>query len=278
MLRQITLLTVTDLIYFCYPESVGYYTDHPNHSVTRDAGALNNFNIHYVASGRGYVEIDGVQHELQSGQAVLYFPMQQQRYYSSKEDPWDIRWVHFYGNRLQDYMYELGLQRTNLWSLRQPGVWMEAHLALLAEAEENRMLHPSLLSTLTYGVIAAFIEQAVPLADTRSNKSTSRIHELLPMMQQEACKPFLLQDWADRAGVSSYYFCKLFRNELGMSPMDFITRSRLQAAKQWLLERPDANIGEIASEAGYANASYFNRKFMAHEGMTPTQYRGLFME
>ncbi len=278
MLRQITLLTMSDLSYFCFPESVGHFTEHPNHSVARDAGALNNFNIHFVASGRGYVEIEGKVHELQSGQAVLYFPMQQQRYYSSKEDPWDIRWVHFYGNRLYDYMYELGLHKTMLWSLRQPGAWMEAHLALLTEAEENRMLHPSLLSTLTYGVIAEFVGQAVPLADTRSNKSTSRIHELLPMMQQEACKPFLLQEWADRAGVSTYYFCKLFRSELGIAPMDFITRSRLQMAKQWLLERPDAPIGEIAAEAGYANASYFNRKFMMHEGMTPTQYRALFME
>lgn len=278
MQRQITLLTLADLTLFCYPESIGRYWEHPGHSVYREADALNNFNIHYVHSGKGYVEIDGIQHELQGGQAVLYFPMQEQRYYSSKEDPWDIRWVHFYGKRLYDYMYELGLHKTMLWTLRQPSAWLEAHLALLEEAETNRMLHLSLLSTLTYAVIAEFIQQAVPLTDTRSNKTTSRIHELLPMMQQEACKPFLLQEWAERAGVSTYYFCKLFRSELGMSPMDFITRSRLQMAKQWLLERTDVNIGEIAADAGYANASYFNRKFMAHEGMTPTQYRGLFQE
>lgn len=72
-MRQTVLLTLQDIPYFCYPESVGLYVDHPEHTVLREAGALNNFNIHYVAAGKGYVEVDGVVHELRAGQAVLYF-------------------------------------------------------------------------------------------------------------------------------------------------------------------------------------------------------------
>lgn len=73
MMRQTVLLTLQDIPYFCYPESVGHYMDHVQHAVLREAGALNNFNIHYVASGKGYVEVDGVVHELRAGQAFLYF-------------------------------------------------------------------------------------------------------------------------------------------------------------------------------------------------------------
>lgn len=108
MMRQTVLLTLQDIPYFCYPESVGHYMDHVQHAVLREAGALNNFNIHYVASGKGYVEVDGVVHELRAGQAFLYFPQQRQHYYSSEDDPWDVRWVHFYGERLHDYMIERG--------------------------------------------------------------------------------------------------------------------------------------------------------------------------
>ncbi|WP_338540739.1 AraC family transcriptional regulator [Paenibacillus tundrae] len=276
MLRQTTLLTLQNIPYFCYPESIGHYTEHPQHNVWRETGALNNFNIHYVAAGKGYVEADGIVHELRAGQAVLYFPQQQQRYYSSEDDPWDVRWVHFYGDRLHDYMIERGLHRNLLWTLRQQAPWEEAHLALLTEAEQNRMLRPAQLSTLTYAVLAEFVQHAVPLKNTRTSNAESRVLALLPQMQQEACQPFLLQDWADLAGVSSYYFCKLFKSAVEMTPMEFITRSRLQMAKQWLLERPTANIGQIAEEAGYPNASYFNRQFMAREGMTPTDYRGLY--
>ncbi|KQO18343.1 helix-turn-helix transcriptional regulator [Paenibacillus sp. Leaf72] len=277
MHRQSHLLTLPNMPYFCFPESVGNYNEQPEHSVYREAGALNNFNIHYVASGRGFVELDGVVHELRAGEAVLYFPLQKQRYYSSKDEPWDIRWLHFYGGSgLRDYLIEQGLHKSPLWRLRQPAVWEKAHEELLGEADTYRMLHPAHLSMLTYALLTIFVEQAVALKQGKAETSADRIMELLPLMQQEAVKPFILDEWADRLGVTPYYFCKLFRAATRMTPMDFITRCRLQAAKQWLLERKDDNIGQIAEEAGYPSVSYFNKRFMQHEGMTPTAYRRLY--
>lgn len=276
MKRQIHLLTLPQMPFFCFPESVGIYQNDPEHSVSRKAGAMNNFNIHYVAAGKGYVETDDAVHELRAGEAVLYFPMQQQRYYSSEDDPWDVRWVHFYGSGLQHYLVERGLNASLLWTIRQKEMYEKAHEALLSEAEASRMLHPIHLSTLTYALLSVFVEQATALTNNKPSSSNSRILELLPMMQQEAVKPFSLEEWSDRLGVSSYYFCKLFRSVTEMTPMEFITRCRLQAAKQWLLERKDTSIGQIAEEAGYPSVSYFNKRFMEHEGMTPTAYRQLY--
>jgi AraC-like DNA-binding protein len=274
--RQSHLLTLPQNPFFCFPESVGNYWDHPEHFAMRTAGSLNNFNIHYVVSGKGYVEIDGKAHTLEAGEAVLYFPLQRQHYYSSKDDPWDIRWVHFYGTGLQDYMIERGFHKSQLWTIRQPAAWEQVHEELLVEAETHRMLRPTKLSALTYAVVAVFVEQAVPISGSKASSSGNRILELLPLMQQEATQPFILEQWAEQAGVSPYYFCKLFRSVMEMTPMDFITRCRLQMAKQWLLERKEANIGQIAGDAGYPSVSYFNKRFMEHEGMTPTLYRQLY--
>jgi AraC-like DNA-binding protein len=276
MQRQCHLPTQTNQPYFCLPESVGRYTDMPDHSVSRDAGSLNNFNIHYVAAGKGYVEAEGHRYTLQRGDAVLYFPMQKQRYYSSEDEPWDVRWVHFYGSKLQEYFVELGFHRSQVWTLRQTAAWEQAHMSLLEEAEKHKLLHPTTLSTLTYAVIAEFISQAVPFSSGTASDAAERISRLLPLMQSEACKPFVLEEWAERAGVSTYYFCKLFRKTTQMTPMDFITLCRLQAAKQWLLERKEATVREIAIDAGYPSVSYFNRRFLQHEGVTPTAYRQLY--
>ncbi|MFF2480252.1 AraC family transcriptional regulator [Paenibacillus sp. NPDC058071] len=277
MQRQSLLLTLPHSLYFCFPESIGNYFNFPEHEVTREAGALNNFNIHFVVSGKGFVELDGVIHELSAGQAVLYFPLQKQRYYSSKDEPWDIRWIHFYGGGgLTEYLIEQGLHKSPLWTLRQLPALIDAHEELLAEAEAHRMLHPGRLSMLTYALVTIFVEHASPLREGKSGASSDRIMELLPIMQQEAAKPFLLEEWADRIGVTPYYFCKLFKNATRMTPMAFVTRCRLQLAKQWLLERKDVTVGQIAEEAGYPSVSYFNKRFMEHEGMTPTAYRKLY--
>ncbi|SDT52544.1 AraC-type DNA-binding protein [Paenibacillaceae bacterium GAS479] len=276
MRKNAHLITLRDIPYFVFPESVGMYTDAPEHSVYREEGALNNFNIHYVASGKGYAEVDGEIHELQKGQLLLYFPLQEQRYYSSNDDPWDVRWVHFYGDKLHDYMIERGFHKNRIWRLRQTAAWEEAHLALLQEAEMNSMNRPALLSSLVYAVLAEFVHQAVPIAQPRTGPAENRILALLPLLQEEAGNPFILQEWAAKAQVSPFYFCKLFRNALGMTPSEFVTRARLQMAKQKLLEHREAKIGDIADQAGYPSVSYFNKRFQEHEGMTPTEYRKLF--
>ena len=147
--------------------------------------------------------------------------------------------VPFYGSGLQNYFIERGFHKSQLWSIRQPSAFEEAHEALLYEAETYRMLKPAQLSTLTYSLLAVFVEQASALSDNKSNNSANRILELLPIMQQEASQPFILEEWADRLGVTTYYFCKLFRNVMEMTPMDFVTRCRLQMAKQWLLDHKE---------------------------------------
>lgn len=276
MQRQSHLLTLADNPYFCMTESVGIYQNVAHHAVYRKKGTLGNFNIHYVAGGTGYVEIEGKRFELTKGEAVLYFPFQEQIYYSSEHDPWDVRWFHFYGRGLQQYMIERGMQKHMLWRLRSTEQWELAHLTLLEEAEIYEMMNVNRMSTLTYALIMEFISQAEPLTGLRSGKMAQQIIELLPEMKQAACEPFDLKKWADRAGVSTHYFCKIFKQTMRMTPMDFITRNRLQIAKQWLLERPEDNIGTIAEEVGYPSASYFNKRFLEHEGMTPSVYRKLF--
>ncbi|TBL80314.1 helix-turn-helix transcriptional regulator [Paenibacillus thalictri] len=276
MKRQVLLPTLADQPFFCFPESVGTYWQELDHDVTREVGTLNNFNIHYVASGTGYVESEGRVYKLQKGDAVLYFPLQRQRYFSCTEDPWDVRWLHFYGSKINEYLIERGFHKSQLWTLRQGAAFEQAHLALLDKASAHKLLHKAALSVLTYAVLAEFISQAVPLTAARSSDATERVLGLLPLIQSEACKPFILEEWSARAGVSPYYFCKLFRKAVQMKPMDFVTLCRLQVSKQWLLERKTSTIREIAIDAGYPSVSYFNKRFYEHEGMTPSEYRKLY--
>ncbi|WP_054861189.1 helix-turn-helix domain-containing protein [Gracilibacillus sp. JCM 18860] len=278
MYRQVLLPTLKKHEYMILPESVGCYESAKDHAVYREAGSLDNFSIHFILSGSGFLEIEGKQYTLhRGGDAFLYFPQQEQRYYSSTEDPWSIRWVHFYGSTLHSFLSETGFGRFILWRLPDIAKLEKVHEKLLQEADDNSFLQLIQLSTITYSFLATFTNIAVPMESTSKQELDLRIQALLPKMQEKAPEPFDLEYWAKETGVSTYYFCRLFKRVTQMTPMAFVTLCRMQWSKQLLLEERKLTIKEIAEKSGYPNPSYFNKLFLENEGMTPTKYRQMYV-
>ena len=81
-----------------------------------------------------------------------------------------------------------------------------------------------------------------------------------------------LESVAEHVGVSSYYFCKLFKQHVGMTMTEYINRRRVEWAKRKLMD-PRSRVTEIAFDVGYQSLSQFNRSFAKYVGMSPTKYR-----
>lgn len=77
---------------------------------------------------------------------------------------------------------------------------------------------------------------------------------------------------SQEAGVSSFYFCKLFKQTTGLSFTEYINRRRVEWAKRKLLA-PDTRVTEVAFDVGYMSLSQFNRSFLKYAGESPTRYR-----
>ncbi|MDF2669878.1 MAG: transcriptional regulatory protein [Paenibacillus sp.] len=276
MRLHVALPTLTGHPYFCLPESVGWYWDEQDHLVDRPVDTWQTFSIHVIVGGKGYLEEGQETRLLQKGDAFLYYPHQEQKYYTSKEEPWSVRWVHFYGKEVFSFLNERGFRTSPLWTMKQLKPWEEAHEELLNESSEHNFLNVPRLSGLTYWVMAEFMNQAIPLTASRSTEALDRIHQLLPEMRRRSAEPFILEEWAGEAKVSPYYFCKLFKKATSMTPSTFMTTCRMQTAKQLLLEHSDWPVHRIAELTGYTTISYFHKKFQDHEGMTPLQFRSLF--
>lgn len=262
--------------FFCFPESVGHYSDYPQHTSIRQNGEFSYFNLHIVTSGKGYLVSNGKTYTLQQGDAFLYFPNEQQHYFSDIDESWDVLWLHFYGSFLQSFFTENGFHISPVWSVK---VWTKVVKAielLLDEVENYTILHPSILSTLTYGIISEFISQAIPLTSNKGFDIYNKILDIIPLMREKSAEPFELKYWADKVNISTYYFCKAFKNAIGTTPTQFITMCRLQSAKQLLLNQNDLTVREIALKIGYPSISYFGSVFLKNEGITPNEYRKRF--
>lgn len=81
-----------------------------------------------------------------------------------------------------------------------------------------------------------------------------------------------LQTVADQLFISTWYLCKVLKQELDNSFVQLLNEIRIQEAKR-LLTESNHKIYEICEMVGYHDTPYFTKTFKKHTGLTPNQYR-----
>jgi len=91
-------------------------------------------------------------------------------------------------------------------------------------------------------------------------------------IQQNQAEDLSLGQVAKAVNTSVFYFCKMFKKATGINFTDYLSRVRIEKAKNLLLN-PNLRISEIAYEVGFQSLTHFNRVFKKLLGQSPTEYR-----
>lgn len=81
-----------------------------------------------------------------------------------------------------------------------------------------------------------------------------------------------INELADRAGYSEYYFSRKFKQEMGCTLTEYIMREKIERAKV-LLSTTSMSIMEISIELSFNSRSYFSDTFQKNTGISPGEYR-----
>ncbi len=109
-------------------------------------------------------------------------------------------------------------------------------------------------------------------ADSDQTRLDSRIGKALAFLCANASRRVTLNEVAREAALSPSRLSHLFREQVGLTPMQYLEHQRIRQAKQ-LLELSAHNVTQIALATGFESQSYFTRRFTTHTGMSPRQYR-----
>jgi AraC family L-rhamnose operon transcriptional activator RhaR len=99
----------------------------------------------------------------------------------------------------------------------------------------------------------------------------------LKLIDDAPTEPWTLQSLARRVHVEPTYFVRLFRAVVGLPPMAYLGRRRLELATTFL-RRDDLAVANVGELSGWPDANYFSRRFREHFGMSPSRYRARFVE
>ena len=106
----------------------------------------------------------------------------------------------------------------------------------------------------------------------RQQALAQRFHKLYNHVAGHYAEKLSVQEAARLCGLSSSAFMKLFKEVSGTTFVDYLTHVRLSRAHA-LLRESNSTIAEIASAVGFADQSYFDRRFKEYFGQTPRELR-----
>ena len=147
---------------------------------------------------------------------------------------------------------------------------------VLTEAEMER-LNQGVAAVLAKGLFS--IEETIGHISTAleqkrriSGEAKRLVRLAMVYLHQNYSEPISRRDIAKHIGITEDHLTFCFRQELGITPILYLQRYRINQAKQ-LLKNSNQNITKIAFNVGFSDSGYFSRIFRRETGMSPEKFR-----
>jgi AraC-like DNA-binding protein len=169
----------------------------------------------------------------------------------------------------------------NFWHLNYQNYFFYNNVELATTI--NKLIKECMSTSITKDVLADLTlqELLIRIIQTQTSKSISDglfsdpknpITPVIEFIRLNLKENINMKNLSEKASMSTASFYRLFRRELGMSPIEFIISEKMRCAKQ-LLKNPTIQINEVCYLSGFEDSNYFIRLFKKHEGITPKQYQ-----
>ena len=146
----------------------------------------------------------------------------------------------------------------------------------LFELWKKTPLIPKAKYDSTVALLKFFAKQLSDLSNQivieETNTEPAIVAKARQFIAQNKTEILSLEAVAKIAGASVFHFCKVFHKSTGVTFTNYVSRVRLQNAKERLLN-PNSRVSEVAYDSGFQSLTQFNRAFRRMVGQSPTEYR-----
>lgn len=254
--------------------AAGHFDERAGYLVDRPTGC-HDWLLIYTVSGSGLFSHDGGRFTTRAHDAILIAPNTPHRYeVLSTTNRWQLLWAHF----LPPTEWRAWLS----WQLLAPG-WGQVRITnrpvrkqIVTRFKDVVRLsagyrhHREALALNSLEAVLLCCHEQVVLQ--RGRRLDPRIGKVLDFICRHLERPLGVEVLARTCHLSPSRFAHLFREQMEMTPQQFVERQRIERARE-LLEHTGYTVATIAGQVGFENAFYFSRRFKRSTGMSPREYR-----
>ncbi len=253
---------------FLYVQEVGSLQSLSPHVSRRDN--LESFLFFTVTKGTGTLTYHGQTFSLISGDCVFLDCLEEYAHESSKEDPWELSWVHFYGKQAPlFYKHFIELGGSFFFHPNHLSLFLDT-LEILFETQKNPGNSKEILShRYLTDLIALCISE---IGNAGTDTIAEKVHDIQNYLDLHFAEKISLDDLASRYFISKFHLSREFKKLTGSTIGNYLTSRRVSHAKKQL-RFTSLPLDAIARECGLSDTSYFVKVFKSAEGMTPGEYR-----
>lgn len=211
--------------------------------------------LHYVVSGFGRFERDGITHRVEPGQIFVIPPYQETYYEADDKKPWYYIWVGFTtGEQLPELLMQPVISNLDAGAIFQ-------EMFSCSNMESGRSAY---LTSCLWKLMAVLLEKETP--------KEGYVEKALNCMHSEYSRGITIQEIAGRLGLDRSYFSGIFSRQMGSSPSEYLINLRLQKAAA-LMTVYGENPSTAARSVGYEDLYHFSKIFKKHYGVSPREYK-----
>lgn len=225
----------------------------------------------YTLKGEGEIKIKDQIHRVKPGEAFLVKIPSDHRYrFPEDSDEWELIHITLSGKESVQFYHSITEQYGHILKLNFYDEPIVHIFDLLKRVSENTLRDVYDTSMAAFSFLMklerhlSYVKPAKEVPDSIA-KSFIFIHN-------QYDKPITLDDIIRASGLSKYYFSRLFQQTTYLSPIEYLTKVRINKAIE-LLRNKELTIEQIALEVGYDNGNYFNKVFRKSTGLSPGKYR-----
>lgn len=125
------------------------------------------------------------------------------------------------------------------------------------------------------GIVFQLLSRFIKQGQSKIEMEDNRIAKTVLYIRKHLNEAIELEKLAEISCLSKDHFIRLFKKELGTTPLQYINQKKIEKA-QILLITEELAVKEIAFQLAFDDYSYFNRLFKKTTGVTPQEYRRLY--